>query len=711
MADDVKIVISAEDKASSVFNKVWDSASKMWTTVWKAGDEVVSSSKSMTKSLMDNKEWLVAIGAGSAIAFAGLSSVIKWSIDAGIKMEQTRVTFSTMMWGGNEWLEKANKLLLDLWKTAKQTPFTLDWIQDTTKQLMAYGIEAKDIIPTIKMIWDASWWNQQKFEMMAYAFWQIRTNGKLMGQDLMQLTNQGFNPLESMAVRTWKSISELRDDMSKGKISFDMVKQSFIDVTSEWGKFYNMMDKQSQTVGGKLSNLEDSRGQLKVAIWTALLPVMQKLVDLVWPLLARLQEWVQANPELATNILLVATALTGLLAGAVALGFILPALSAGLVAIWEWFALLMWPVWLIIAGIVALYVARQTNFLWIRDIVNSVWMFLQTLPAIRNNIVTGISAWLTAMWSFFSATWQAIKDGVSLFWEGMKMLFQAELDLIIWLIWWFVGVFVGVMTAFYQLLTGDRQQARNTLSETFVNVWNGIVAFISPVIETIKTILSSAWDAITSTFARVWNNIKIIFVGTWELIKSIAINAVTAMKEFFGGSWKALLENAFTSMVSWFAGIAKSVLNAVITVFENMINVAIDGINALIKAANAVSPVKIWFVGRASLPRLAKWWFVHGETMGERLWGIAHFASGGMVDWPKGIDKVPAMLSDGELVLNQAQQGSLASFIRGGSQSGWPTVQITIWGNNFYWDDKSFAEKIGDTIVAQFRQHYAFEHF
>lgn len=89
--------------------------------------------------------------------------------------------------------------------------------------------------------------------------------------------------------------------------------------------------------------------------------------------------------------------------------------------------------------------------------------------------------------------------------------------------------------------------------------------------------------------------------------------------------------------------------------------------------------------------------------------GMPKFATGGVVEGAQGIDKVPAMLTNGELVLNQAQQGNLASFIRG--NTGGDKIEIVLTGNNFYGDDAGFAEKIGDTIVAQFRKHYQFESF
>ena len=79
-----------------------------------------------------------------------------------------------------------------------------------------------------------------------------------MGQDLNQMINAGFNPLQIMADKTGKSIAALKDEMSKGAISAEMVQQAFIDATSASGKFYNMSENASKTINGQLSMMQDA---------------------------------------------------------------------------------------------------------------------------------------------------------------------------------------------------------------------------------------------------------------------------------------------------------------------------------------------------------------------------------------------------------------------------------------------------------------------
>ena len=100
--------------------------------------------------------------------------------------------------------------------------------------------------------------NTQKFNSLTLAFSQMSAAGKLMGQDLNQMINAGFNPLQIISEKTGKSIATLKDEMSKGAVSAEMVQQAFIDATSAGGKFYNMSENASKTINGQLSMMQDA---------------------------------------------------------------------------------------------------------------------------------------------------------------------------------------------------------------------------------------------------------------------------------------------------------------------------------------------------------------------------------------------------------------------------------------------------------------------
>lgn len=168
------------------------------------------------------------------------------------EVESLEISFKTLL--GNE--AKANKLLGELREYAVKTPLQLNDLAKSAQTLLAFDIEAEKIMPTLKAIGDISMGDAQKLQSLTLAFAQISSNGKLMGQDLLQLINAGFNPLTVIAEKTGKSIAELKDEMSKGAITAEMVSDAFMDATSEGGKFYGMLEKQSQSLGGAFSNLQ-----------------------------------------------------------------------------------------------------------------------------------------------------------------------------------------------------------------------------------------------------------------------------------------------------------------------------------------------------------------------------------------------------------------------------------------------------------------------
>ena len=124
--------------------------------------------------------------------------------------------------------------------------------------MLGFNIQAEDTIKYLKAISDISMGESSKFNSLTLAFSQMSAAGKLMGQDLNQMINAGFNPLQIISEKTGKSIATLKDEMSKGAVSAEMVQQAFIDATSAGGKFYNMSENASKTINGQLSMMQDA---------------------------------------------------------------------------------------------------------------------------------------------------------------------------------------------------------------------------------------------------------------------------------------------------------------------------------------------------------------------------------------------------------------------------------------------------------------------
>lgn len=154
--------------------------------------------------------------------------------------------------------EKADKLMAQVREYAKISPLEFSDVTAATQMMLGFNIEAEKVPKYLAAIGDVSMGDTQKFNSLTLAFSQMSAAGKLMGQDLNQMIGQGFNPLQQIAQTTGKSIAQLKEEMSKGAISAEMVQQAFIDATSAGGKFYNMSENASKTINGQLSMMQDA---------------------------------------------------------------------------------------------------------------------------------------------------------------------------------------------------------------------------------------------------------------------------------------------------------------------------------------------------------------------------------------------------------------------------------------------------------------------
>ena len=152
----------------------------------------------------------------------------------------------------------ASGLMAQLKEMAKISPLTLTDMVDAEKMMLGFNIQAEDTVRYLQALSDISMGDANKFKSLTLAFSQMSAAGKLMGQDLNQMINAGFNPLQLIAEKTGKSISTLKDEMSKGAVSAEMVQQAFIDATSAGGKFYQMSENASKTINGQLSMMQDA---------------------------------------------------------------------------------------------------------------------------------------------------------------------------------------------------------------------------------------------------------------------------------------------------------------------------------------------------------------------------------------------------------------------------------------------------------------------
>ena len=182
--------------------------------------------------------------------------------ELGSKIISVRADFESMetslkvLLGGSQ--ERLNNIMGQIKEYALASPLNTKDMVGAVQMLTSFGIEAEKSIDYLKAIGDISMGDTGKFNGLALAFSQMSSAGKLMGQDLMQMVNAGFNPLEEIARKTGKSIGQLKEEMSKGAISSKMVQDAFISATSAGGKFFGMSQEGAKTLNGQISMLQES---------------------------------------------------------------------------------------------------------------------------------------------------------------------------------------------------------------------------------------------------------------------------------------------------------------------------------------------------------------------------------------------------------------------------------------------------------------------
>lgn len=193
--------------------------------------------------------------AATIVGGMGLKELASRIISVRAEFESMETSLKVLL-GGNQ--ERLNNIMGQIKDYALASPLNTKDMVGAVQMMTSFGIEAEKSIDYLKAIGDISMGDTGKFNSLALAFSQMSSAGKLMGQDLLQMVNAGFNPLEEIARKTGKSIGQLKDEMSKGAISSKMVQDAFISATSAGGKFFGMSQEGAKTLNGQISMLQES---------------------------------------------------------------------------------------------------------------------------------------------------------------------------------------------------------------------------------------------------------------------------------------------------------------------------------------------------------------------------------------------------------------------------------------------------------------------
>lgn len=184
-------------------------------------------------------------------AFAGIAAI-------GVKYNATMETYATSFEVMTGSAEKAAEVVGELKDIAASTPFEMPELAETTQLLMNYGFTADDALDKMQMLGDISQGSAEKMNRIATAYGQMSSAGKVSLEDVKQMIEAGFNPLQEISESTGESMESLYDRISAGTISVDEITASMQRSTSEGGRYFQSMEKQSLTFSGQMSTLKDN---------------------------------------------------------------------------------------------------------------------------------------------------------------------------------------------------------------------------------------------------------------------------------------------------------------------------------------------------------------------------------------------------------------------------------------------------------------------
>lgn len=190
------------------------------------------------------------------LAFAG--NMVKQIAMVRGEFQQLEVAFRTML--NNKIL--ADQLMSDVVEFAAITPFELSEVASGAKSLLAFGVSAKDILPTLKSLGDVSAGLSVPIERLILNFGQVKTQAQLTGRELRDFNIAGVPLISELAKNLGVAEEKISEMVSAGNIGFEDVAKAFQTMTQEGGRFANLMSEQSKTITGQVSNLKDAWNQM-----------------------------------------------------------------------------------------------------------------------------------------------------------------------------------------------------------------------------------------------------------------------------------------------------------------------------------------------------------------------------------------------------------------------------------------------------------------
>ena len=391
--------LSAIRKYNSEINKLEHSVSKLQTLNGSKLKTWFSEALNSLPGLATNP--LILAGAG-----------IGMSIRKGMEADLQQANITTLLRGD---VEKAKALYAQLSDYGVKTPYDKAGLIEAQKTMMSFGLSSEFAFGKLKNIGDIAMGDAQKMQSLSLAFAQATSAGKLQGQDLMQMINAGFNPLQVISERTGESMAQLKERMSKGGISAQELAQAFEWATDKQGLFYQGAEKAGQTLSGKFNKMMDSITELALKVYEAISPVLSPLVDLAAVIFSSIGQgigWLIQKFQEGNPIIWGIAGAIGIFTTALILHNTYTAIATA------WQNRLTWAV-------------IKTNLAFLANPITLIIAGIIALIAIIAYCIVGVSGWGKA-WEYtvqgMKYSWEAFVENFQLLWTVAKNTFMVGID-------------------------------------------------------------------------------------------------------------------------------------------------------------------------------------------------------------------------------------------------------------------------------------------
>jgi tape measure domain-containing protein len=388
-------------KYNSEINKLQGRVQKLQTLNGNPVKKMVGDALNSLPGFVTNPAVIVGVGIGSAIK-------------KGMEADMQKANMLTLYRGNEEAAQESYKKIADY---GAKSPYEKAGLIEVQKTMMGFGIEGGKAFEVMQQLGDIAMGNAEKMQSLALAFSQATSAGKLQGQDLLQMINAGFNPLQVISERTGESMASLKKRMEKGAIGAQELASAFKMATDENGLFYKGAEKAGKTLGGKWSTLMDSFNELLLSVYNTIYPLLMPLIETATTLLNSIASgisWVVTKFKEGDPVIRGIALALGIFTAALLVYNTYTAISTALqngftaAIIKTNLAFLANPVFWLIAGIIAL-IAVIVLIYHYYDGWGKAWGHLMTYLK---------SSW-EAFKSYFLIAWLSIQDA---FMKGVELI-------------------------------------------------------------------------------------------------------------------------------------------------------------------------------------------------------------------------------------------------------------------------------------------------